>query len=154
MATRPQTDDRVTVIQLQPDIITDECGEAENPSDVARRGESVASESWPQQAFIQASALEPVTLLLSTAGFITLTTPTTSVKEAMFMPCEGNIQVRSLCPRIVQLHAINNTHSIFTTQYINVENEKLEIKDHKTIGAVQPCQAQEYITVTNGSGCK
>ena len=101
----------------------------------------------PQNDYIRASLLECVKVIPSSAGYLTLTTPLVGCQEAIFEPCQGNVQVRILCPGIIRLHPVaDENKSIFTVQYINVEDEGIELETEKTMGAVQPCKPCSYTT--------
>ena len=89
---------------------------------------------------------ESLKLTSMTAGYITLFTPL-EVKGvvAIFEPCEGNTQARTLCLGVVQLQTSTGCKdSLFTIPYINVERESIEIDETKLMGTVQLCTAEYY----------
>ena len=95
---------------------------------------------------MKASAVEPVKIVSATTGYITLTTSLTGHKEALFEPCVSNSQARIISPGVVNLYKVEGEKkSLFSVQYINVEQESIEVDDGKPIGGLQPCKKYIYI---------
>ena len=154
----PRVDNNVTIMTWDPKVLNNTDVQRENKdvstAEVKRESERMSakdedtmSESWSVQhaEHVKASAVEPVKIVSATAGYITLTTPITGHKEALLEPCVGNPQARILCPGVVSLYEVEGDKKyLFTVQYINVEQESIEIDDGKTIGDVQPCEKKIY----------
>ena len=66
---------------------------------------------------------------------------------AIFEPVVGNAGSHTICPGIVKLESDKeNKKSRFVVEYMNVTNEKIELKPRRTLGFVQPCN-KEYLPI-------
>ena len=66
--------------------------------------QTTGSESVRHIEYVRAYAIEPIKVMFSTAGYITLITTLVGHDEVIFEPCHGNPQARILCPGVVKLH--------------------------------------------------
>ncbi|KAK4327310.1 hypothetical protein Pmani_002251 [Petrolisthes manimaculis] len=135
----PKSDKAVTLIEGNK-IVPPGCIDENDDSDKYDPNQIVEGPNW------KTSTIESVHVPPSSVGYVNLVTHVVDVEEARFEPSQGNKQARVLCPGIVKLHRCpDETKSIFTVMYVNVETEGVEIEEGKTMGEVIPCEAQNFM---------
>ncbi|KAK4327436.1 hypothetical protein Pmani_002100 [Petrolisthes manimaculis] len=135
----PKSDKAVTLIEGNKIVPPGNIDENDD-SDKYDPNQIVEGPNW------KTSTIESVPVPPSSVGYVNLVTHVVDVEEARFEPSQGNKQARVLCPGIVKLHRCpDETKSIFTVMYVNVETEGVEIEEGKTMGEVIPCEAQNFM---------
>ncbi|KAK3892473.1 hypothetical protein Pcinc_003705 [Petrolisthes cinctipes] len=110
-----------------------------------RTGEKYDPSRKVEGPYWKTSTVESVHVPPCSVGYVNLITHVVDVEEARFEPRQGNKQARVLCPGIVKLHRCSDeSKSIFTVMYVNIETEGVEIEEGRTMGEIIPCEAQNF----------
>ena len=105
----------------------------------------------PEAKIAREVAVEDIMIPPASVGYIACSTPLVDAENGLFEPCQSTTTSRVLCPGIVKLHPLaKRARSIFIIQYINVEQEAIQIETGKTLGGIQPCTIHSFSSAIAG----
>ena len=106
---------------------------------------SYESNRLPESKCTKVVTLEDVRIPPASVGYIAWATSLVGEEEGIFEPYKSNPTSRALCPGVVKMHSLaDKRKSMFIVQYINVEQEAIEIETGRTLGGIQPCTVHPY----------